>query len=361
MTRGAREAAAARGPRWSAATVPGLLLVAGLAACGGDDGPPPTSPEALAGATYMTEATASGQVTLEDGELRLTGGGTVQRIALQGSAQGDLDGDGEADAAAVLVEESGLARMLRLHALLADGDSTVDVATRMLGDRFQLRSVSVDDGLVEVRLLTRPPGAPVQTRPTVPTRLRFALTDRGLRPVNPPLPREGEVRTARTPPTLTSNQWNLTRVQVHEWSAEASAFRQTPYLRFAEELGDAGTMTGELSGQAGCNRLFSSFEASAAGSLRIHALASTRRACAGDVMDRERRLLAALGAARGYSITGDTLDIEIDGGSLRFAAGPELSPPEPAQDLDGEAPSDSTGEPGEPGEAQGRSAGRRRT
>lgn len=322
---------AARG--WSAAAAVPLLII--IAACGGDRGPAPTSPEALAQATYLTDATESGQVTLENGERRFAAGGPVTAMTLVASAAGDLDGDGDADAAAILVEERGLDRILRLHALLADDGTVEDVATRMVGDRFEIRSVSVVDGLIDVDLLTRRPGVPVQTPPTVPTRLRFALTGRGLLPVNPPQPRDADVGTVRREPTLTSNQWNLTRIEVRQWIADAGAFRQAPYLRFAEDL-RGETVNGRLSGQTGCNRMFGGFEAGVSGSLRIRAIATTRRVCGNDAMDRERRLVAALEAATGYTLAGDTLEIELDGGLIRFEAGPELAPPEPAQDLEGE-------------------------
>lgn len=314
------------------------MLAGLLAACGGDDGPRPTGHEALAQATYLTGATESGEVTLENGERRLPESAPVRGITLVGSGEGDLDGDEDMDAAAVLVEESGMDRLLYLHALLAEGDSVRDVATRMIGDRFEVRSVSVADGLIEVDLLTRGPGVPAHTPPTVPTRLRFALTGRGLLPVNPPQPREADVGTARRVPTLTSNQWNLTRVDVREWIADAGAFRQAPYLRFAEELDGVETTVGQLSGQTGCNLLFGSFEAGAAGSMRIRGIATTRRACDDDAMDRERRLMAALEAATSYTLGGDTLEIALDGGILRFEAGPELAPPEPPQDLEGGLP-----------------------
>lgn len=339
----ARETTAA--PRFAGGRVAAGFVLAGLlAACGGDDGPSPTSAEALAHATYLTEATEGGHVTLENGERRFPPGGPVSGITLVASGEGDLDGDGDADAAAILVEERGMDRILRLHALLADDDTVQDVATRMIGDRFAVRSVSVVDGLIDVDLLTRRPDAPVTTPPTVPTRLRFALTGRGLLPVNPPMPRDADVATVRRVPTLISNQWNLTRAEVREWSADAGAFRQAPYLRFAEELSNGETITGSVSGQTGCNRLFGSFEAGAAGSMRVRNLATTRRDCGRGAMDRERRLVAALEAATGYTLAGDTLEIELDGGHVRFEAGPELAPPEPPQDLEGELlPDDATG------------------
>lgn len=319
---------------WSRSATAAVALC-GIAACGGDRGPAPTSPEALAQATYLTDATETGEVTLENGERRFPAGGPVAGMTLVASAAGDLDGDGDADAAAILVEERGMDRILRLHALLADDDTIEDVATRMIGDRFEIRSVSVADGLIDVELLTRRPGVPVQTPPTIPTRLRFALTGRGLLPVNPPQPRDADVGTARREPTLTSNQWNLSRIEVRQWIADAGAFRQAPYLRFAEDL-RGETITGRISGQTGCNRLFGTFEAGVSGSLRIRNVATTRLACGNDAMDRERRLVAALEAATGYTLAGDTLEIELDGGRVRFEAGPELAPPEPAQDLEGE-------------------------
>lgn len=315
-----------------------LALAASLGACGGDDGPAPTSPEALANATYLTEAAEGGEVTLEEGRYVFAPGAPVSEVVLVGSGEGDLDGDGETDAAAVLIEASGLARILRLHALLGSEEGVEDVAARMLGDRFAVRSVAIEDGLVDVRLLTRRPGAPVQTPASVPTRLRFALTDRGLVPVNPPEPvPAGDVEPGR-PTGLTGRQWDLVRVEVRQWSAASEAFDEVPWLRFAEELGGVEVSTGSVTGRTGCNRVFAAYEAGGSGSLRIRGVAATRRACAEDAADRERRLIAALEAATAYEIVGDTLRIALDGGRVTFEAGAVLAPPAPTQDLDAEPP-----------------------
>lgn len=82
-------------------------------------------------------------------------------------------------------------------------------------------------------------------------------------------------------------------------------------LEFAE--------SGRASGDGSCNR-FSGTATIAGDSLSVGPLMSTKRACVEDALNnQETRYLAALGAARRYSIAGDTLRIRIaGGGELRF-------------------------------------------
>lgn len=65
---------------------------------------------------------------------------------------------------------------------------------------------------------------------------------------------------------------------------------------------------GTVSGSGGCNRLMgrATIDGSA---VRFDPVATTRMACAPEIMQQESRLLAALESVRGWRIDGDALEL----------------------------------------------------
>lgn len=297
-----------------------------VVACG--RGPEPTSPESLANATYLTDATPEGRVTLVGGAFDFSTG-PVERVELVSSGAGDIDGDDDPDAAVVLVETSGRSRLFRLHAVLGDGRTASDVAARLIGDRIEVREVRIEDGLISLDLMVREAGSSQEADPSVPITSRFALTDRGLIPADMPSVDESAPRAmpGGDVATLPSHEWILERIEMGDWSQATDELAERPWLRFHRELGDDEAGTGTMYADAGCNRLFGSYERGADGSLRVRGIASTRRACPEPLADLEQRLAAALEAARTFAITDDVLRIEFDGGVLQLRAGRGLLPP----------------------------------
>lgn len=304
----------------------GPLAVLLWSGCGG---PPPTSDEALAGATYLTAASADGTVTLLDGAYDFPPGSEVEHVEILTTITGDFDGDEELDAAVVLVEAAGDARFLRLHAMLSDGRHIEDVAARLLGDRIEVTRVTLSDGIVTVEMRTRRPGETTQARPSVPVTGRYALTDRGFIPIDPPTVREPGARSLgpADPLSLTSHEWIIESIQMGDWSQRTDSLERRPSVRFAQELGDPSSGTGRLSGYAGCNQMFATYQTGEEGSLSVGTVAVTRRACPEAAAGLEGRVIGALGAARTWSIEDDGLTVEFDGGVLRLRAGSELGPP----------------------------------
>ena len=77
---------------------------------------------------------------------------------------------------------------------------------------------------------------------------------------------------------------------------------------------------GQVSGSAGCNRYFGSYEING-GDITFSPLGSTRMACAAEVMQQEAAFLAALQLASSFQIEWDQLTVQHDGGRLVFQAG----------------------------------------
>lgn len=135
--------------------------------------PPPASPiplleldlEVLLNSTYrgiLDEA-----VTLVDGafegETFVAGGASRPVVTLipQPIAYGDLNDDGRMDAAVVLVSDSGGSGSFVYLAAVQTRDGVPDnMATLMLGDRVQVKSLAIEDSRLIARLLSHAPGDP---------------------------------------------------------------------------------------------------------------------------------------------------------------------------------------------------------
>ena len=97
-----------------------------------------------------------GAITLQAGRFeRKTGSGAteVDQVFFQAAGFGDLDGDGNADAAAVLaVQSGGSGSFYYLAAMLDQAGEPEQAGVALLGDRIQLQSVTIQDGLIVVRM-----------------------------------------------------------------------------------------------------------------------------------------------------------------------------------------------------------------
>jgi heat shock protein HslJ len=93
-----------------------------------------------------------------------------------------------------------------------------------------------------------------------------------------------------------------------EWVVESVGGERRAHIAFAVD--------GKVTGSGGCNRLTGRAEISG-DSITFGAIATTRMACAPNVMQQERKLLDALAAARSYHIA----DIVL---TLHDAPGVEL-------------------------------------
>jgi hypothetical protein len=117
-----------------------------------------------------------------EGDPFVEGGATrpVVNLMPEPIAYGDVNDDGQGDAAVILVADmGGSGSFVYLAVVGAEAGETVNPATTLLGDRVQVQSVSIEDGQIVVRLLTQGPDDPACC-PTLDTIRGFSLQDNQL-------------------------------------------------------------------------------------------------------------------------------------------------------------------------------------
>lgn len=129
------------------------------------DIPAPGFPaQALRDMTYTIDGEP---ITLVDGERRMpymsdSAAENVHVLQDDRVAFGDLDGDGVDDAAAIVVNDPGGSGTFHyLAAVLAGQDGPVNVATLLLGDRFEVRELAISEGMILIVGLTLGPEDPM--------------------------------------------------------------------------------------------------------------------------------------------------------------------------------------------------------
>jgi LysM repeat protein len=147
------------------------------------------SVDALRNATY--QGIYAQPVTLTDGKYEgkpfQEGGASRPTVVLADSfaAFGDLDGNGIADAAVLLVENSGgSGSFLYLAAVIDENGRPVNVATTLLGDRVQPASLSIQGGEIVFQGATHAPGDPMCC-PSLKTTMTYRLEAGALVPDTP--------------------------------------------------------------------------------------------------------------------------------------------------------------------------------
>lgn len=106
----------------------------------------------------FTSDTPPDRIQLQDGIATRTYGGTSQDLyELQDQmAQGDLDGDGDNDAVAYIIERTAGTGVFHLLVPVYNNEGKLESGTYLfLGDRISVEHISVRNGLVEVSQLDR--------------------------------------------------------------------------------------------------------------------------------------------------------------------------------------------------------------
>ena len=121
--------------------------------------------DVLKNAEYQSEWTASGKAPLTDGEYResiVPGAATKIRVMLSGRMAFGYTGDGQEIAAVVLITDpGGSGTFYYLAAVVEQEGELVNVATTFLGDRVQVKSLSMENGEIVVDMVTHGPEDPM--------------------------------------------------------------------------------------------------------------------------------------------------------------------------------------------------------
>lgn len=127
---------------------------------------PPLTLEALKNAEYQSEFAKDHKAKLTDGTYRekyQPGAATELVISLYPKyALGDLNGDGIDDAAVILVANpGGSGTFYDLAAVINQNGTPTNVASQLLGDRVQIKSISIKSGEIVLDMIVHGPSDPL--------------------------------------------------------------------------------------------------------------------------------------------------------------------------------------------------------
>jgi hypothetical protein len=136
--------------------------------------------EALPNAEYLIELASNGKAQLKAGffeEEAAPSSATKTKIQLgKIQAVGDVNSDGLEDAVVTLVvDPGGSGTFTYLALVLNQAGEPKPLAAVLLGDRIIVKSLALQNGNVQVTMLTRKPDEPMSTEPTVEVKRIFNL------------------------------------------------------------------------------------------------------------------------------------------------------------------------------------------
>jgi heat shock protein HslJ len=254
------------------------------------------TPEELASATYS--GIEESPVTLTggrwEGEPYAEGGASRPSVGLAKDfyLQGDLDGDGNDESVALLWQSSGGSGTFDYIAVMdRENDAVQNRATAGIGDRVQVRSGRIEDGLIVLDVVQQAAGEAACCPSQLASR-SWSLAGGEL------IEGEAQVTGTLSLETLDGTEWVLEQMkqdQVMPPDAEVTLF-------FAD---------GMVSGKSACNRYSAGVEqGDSPRALKIGPAMGTRMACPDGLMELEQQYLAALSQLTGFSFRAGKLVLE---------------------------------------------------
>jgi heat shock protein HslJ len=219
------------------------------------------------------------------------------------TARGDLNGDGEQEAAALLVAQSGgSGDFLYLAAMALTDAGARNLATTALGDRVQVRRLRIADGQILLDMLIGG-DEDAAAFPATKVRKTFALEHGSLRET------ASEEMGSLSAADLEGSEWMLRE----RWDAGGrKTVPQGPISARFE--------AGQITGSAGCNRYFANLEDRGRGAIAIGPVGTTRMACPPPLMEQEQSFLGALGKVERFGFRFGNLVLGGPGGTLVLSA-----------------------------------------
>ncbi len=276
------------------------------------------TPDELANATYagvfdelvtLVDGRWEGAPYVDGGASR-PGAGLVEDFVLAG----DLNGDGRDEAVVLLWESSGGSGTRSYLAVMArDDGAVVNQATVLIGDRVQIKTGFITDGLITLELIQAGLGD-AACCPTQKALSGWQLKDGTLVRI------AHEITGVLSLDDLRGPEWVLAAIG---WNDPVSA---DPQIRIHFD-GD------RVDGTGGCNSYFGTVTSETPGQLAFSAMGTTMMACPEPAMELERRYLRTLAGGSSYSFVAGRLVIgcETDDGPVSLIFEQEL-PTESAAD-----------------------------
>ncbi len=246
----------------------------------------------------LTEGRYEGEPVLADGASRPSVTLIDQMVAV-----GDLDADGEQDAAVLLVENSGgSGSFVFLAAVSLAGGKAKNLATTHLGDRVQVRNLSQDDGAILVDLVVAGE-EDASALPATKVRKTFQVSDGSL------IERASETQDALSLTDLEGTSWTLRTMNGAGGEIQPEG---TVTASFQDE---------KISGSASCNRYSGGVEELGRGAIAIGDISATQAACPEPLMELEQTFLEHLAAVERFGFRFGDLVLSGAGGILVFSPG----------------------------------------
>lgn len=242
-----------------------------------------------------------GPIPLKDGVYEglpsQPGSASRRRVVLwtRPLASGALAGvRGESAVALWSVSEGGSGSIVHVGVFQERGGRVVDVGSAPVGDRVQVRALSIVDGVVVLDVVEAGPGDALCC-PGQLAQKSYAFRDGTLTLVSSSV--TGRLSLA----ALAGGEWTLVSLDGQPLPTEA----RQPTALFE------GT---RVSGFGGCNRYFGGVVEKSPGAIVIGPLAGTKMACPSPAMEIEDRFIAAMSQATRYSFVGGRLVLSAVGG-----------------------------------------------
>lgn len=312
--------------------------------------PVPPTQEPVQASAPLTEAVLNnGAYQIEEiGTIQLTDGGyenrygegetMVDRAGLLSTALGKLNDDDLEDAAVVLWYNSGgSGSFIYLIALVNDNGAPKQIASKLLGDRVQIESLTIQSQQIALQAIVHGPDDPLCC-PSQHVTWVYTIQDGRLSqimeffadtptPENTPAPEVTptiELTPAPEPTTvvekavgpLDGTQWAL--VTYRDQAGDLAAILEGATVT-------AAFQDGQITGKAACNSYFGSYEAGD-GKITFGELGQTEMYCMDPegIMDLESAYLQDLGLAAGFEIKDGVLTLTGSDNSPVATFGPPI-------------------------------------